>query len=187
EQSPIALTGHARQRSWQRTTPKERGETKAGGNSIAGHDETSENLRQSFVEQAPTPNRSFAENDIPALRFVGSILNEAQANAKSNGVINPDEDISVRIQLENEGFDATGELFGVLRITDLATDAVVTLVDSTANFPNISPGDSAFSETPFRFETTPDSLPDSLRFTLAVIQKSSGFNAKSFPNQQLLA
>ncbi len=53
----IASGAHAYGMSWQRTDPAtETGETTAGGNGIMGHDETSENLGESWAEAAPTPN-----------------------------------------------------------------------------------------------------------------------------------
>jgi endonuclease I len=54
---PIVDTGaHAEGMTWQRNDLTEGTETKTGGNSVLGHNETSENTNVTFSELTPTPN-----------------------------------------------------------------------------------------------------------------------------------
>lgn len=54
-QSSISLGAHAIGESYQRTSMTETGEVASGGNGLAGHDETSEDLAATWVEATPTP------------------------------------------------------------------------------------------------------------------------------------
>ncbi len=51
-QDPVSLSSHAEGNSWTRIDPSEGTETQAGGNGIAGDNETSENTSVTFNEQA---------------------------------------------------------------------------------------------------------------------------------------
>lgn len=52
----VASNAHSYENSWQRNSITEEGETLSGGNGIDGHDETSENISVSFIEDVPTPS-----------------------------------------------------------------------------------------------------------------------------------
>ena len=59
-QDVIALGPHSGSNSWQRDDMAEGAETKSGGNGITSHDETSEDVSNTWCETAPTPNEEGA-------------------------------------------------------------------------------------------------------------------------------
>jgi hypothetical protein len=70
-------------------------------------------------------------------------------------------------------------------------EPLVHILDSLATYPSIAPSDStprntAFSFDDFVFRTDPVPLPDTLRFTLLVYSKPTGFQGKD-PAQMILA
>ncbi|GEM_PF-4801772 len=92
-----------------------------------------------------------------------------KATGFPNTLINPGETVSVKIQLQNFSDKPTGAFFGILR----PLDAIVTMIDSTANFaPIAGNGATGFSATPYVFKVDSVILPDSLKFKLVMIQKS---------------
>ncbi|MEM7113296.1 MAG: ExeM/NucH family extracellular endonuclease [Chloroflexota bacterium] len=56
-QDPVDTGSHEFGASWQREDNSEGAETKSGGNGADGHDETSEDLSNTWCENTPTPNR----------------------------------------------------------------------------------------------------------------------------------
>ncbi len=54
-QDVIAGSGHATGMSWHRVDVDEGAETASGGNGLTGHDETSEDLSNTWAEKTPTP------------------------------------------------------------------------------------------------------------------------------------
>ena len=174
KQKPVDAQTHALLKSWQRRPkPKEFGELQAGGNGLAGHDETSENLASAFKEDVASPNGASDQLD---LIFVDGIIDDIGPNGTANGYINPAETIEVRIRLKNRSDEDTGPLFSVLRAKE---PLVMIEPDSIAYFPNISPDSSVFSSDVYVFSTKDAFLPDTLYFTLLVVQKTST-GAKSF-------
>jgi len=180
-QIPIANTGHADLKSWQRKNFTEVGEKLVGGNGLAGHDEMSENLAAAFKEDKPTPGTSTKVGPLDGLTqkrietfqtIVDRSAKDTRLIAKGfpNKLINPGEVVSVIILLQNNNDQPTGAFFGILR----PLDSVVTMIDSTANFPSIAGrGASDSSRAPYVFKVDDVILPDSLRFQLVMIQKSS--------------
>lgn len=182
-QDPVNVVSHAFLKSWQRRpVPRELGEVCAGGNGITGHDETSERLGTSFREDTPTPNRGADGLD---LEFDKSEITEIIVNGRRNKIVNPAEVISLKIRLRNLGDEPTGPLQSILRIVpssapfvrlepDSTTDAFVP--DSLATFFNINPNATALSNDNYVFASKlrVANLPDTIRFNLLVIQKTSG-------------
>ncbi len=60
DQDVISDSRHGNDKSWQRRDYNEGTEETSGGNGVAGHDETSENLGDTFCEERPTPNAESA-------------------------------------------------------------------------------------------------------------------------------
>ncbi len=58
QQAILAQQSHALGLSWQRVDFEEGQERKSGSNGVQGHDETSENLNQTFRESLPSPGRA---------------------------------------------------------------------------------------------------------------------------------
>ena len=56
DQDVIATSGHATGSSWQRIDMDEGAEIGTGGNGLTGHDETSEDLSNTWAEKTPSPN-----------------------------------------------------------------------------------------------------------------------------------
>jgi hypothetical protein len=179
-QRAIANQAHELLKSWQRRPiPREFDETPAGGNSIAGHDEMSEDLDIAFRDLPPTPSRptdpGVAPDDELDLEFVPpAIVKDTLLTGNGDGILNPGEDIRMFIRLKNNSDVATGPLFSVLRFFP-PFDALVTLgADSTASYNPIAPGAIERSVDSYEFSVKPITLPDTIRFVLLVVDKQTG-------------
>jgi len=76
-QAVIATGTHASGKTWQRNVPLNEGiEVQSGGNGIAGSDETSEDINNTFFENDPTPN---AAGNPPAPTAPNVVINEVDA------------------------------------------------------------------------------------------------------------
>ncbi len=169
EQVPISRGLHPLLKSWQRRqNPREFGEAPAGGNSVTGQDETSEDLSQAFSVEVPSPDSLSGALDLGII----AVDDSRRPNGEPNRVVNPGEEILLNLQLINFGVTRTGELVARL----FTNDTVVTIIDGNATYPSLAPRDStpvntAFSRQAFRFSVPPQPLPDSLYFTLEVLSK----------------
>lgn len=183
QQKVIDLTnGHQLLKSWQRRQrPREFGEPSACDeidpsiptNGLAGHDETSESLAEAFQQAKPTPGEASGKLDLD-FRIISDLR---RPNGERNDKINPDETIQIKVRLKNLSDNPTGPLIGTLRIADDTTKQFIVngvVSDSVAAFPSIPAGQAAYSDTSYVFSTKAISLPDSLRFTLFVIEKPAG-------------
>lgn len=169
QQRPVAGQAHALLKSWQRRpTPREFGELPAGGNGISGHDETSENLARAFRQAKPTPNRRTKGLD---LVIVEKIVKDTLRTANGNGILNPGEEVRLRLRLRNNSPDSTGTLFSILRSP---SPLIIIGPDSTSAFTNIDPGKSVLSSEFYEFSVKQTLLPDSIEFVLLVIDKEAG-------------
>ncbi len=166
---PTGQRSHALLKSWQRRpVPREFGELRAGGNGISGHDETSENLARAFRQAKPTPNRRAKGLD---LEIVQKVVLDTLISANGNGILNPDEDVRLRLRLRNNSPDSTGTLFSILR----SPSPLITIgPDSTSAFTNIDSGASVLSSDFYEFSVAQTLLPDSIEFVLLVIDKEAG-------------
>ncbi len=168
-QKPAASQAHALLKSWQRRpAPREFGELGAGGNGISGHDETSENLARAFKQAKPTPNRRARGLD---LEIVQKVVLDTLISANGDGILNPGEDVRLRLRLRNNSPDSTGTLFSILR----SPSPLITIrPDSTSAFANLDSGASVLSSDFYEFSVAQTSLPDSIDFVLVVIDKEAG-------------
>jgi len=169
------LSPHAMLKSWQRRPdPREFDEQSILGDGITGHLETDEKLGLAFREGLPTPN---GKNEGLDLVFNSSLITESLSNGEPNGAVNPGETIALKIRLKNFGDTSTGPLQSILR----TAEPLVTIgPDSVSTFANIAPGDSVFSTDTYDLTTANAPLPDTLFFTLIVVQKTSTGMEKSF-------
>lgn len=92
---------HETGRSVQRLNAVENGETLSGGNGIAGHDETSENLAASFKPNLPTPNAAPPASNPPQISNVG----HAPANPF------PSDPVTVSATVTDDGILVSVQLF----------------------------------------------------------------------------
>jgi FG-GAP repeat/FlgD Ig-like domain len=169
QQRPVAGPAHALLKSWQRRpTPREFGELLAGGNGISGHDETSENLARAFKQAKPTPNRRAKGLD---LEIVQKVVLDTLRSANGDGILNPGEDVRLRLRLKNNSPDSTGTLLSLLR----SPSPLITIgPDSASAFTNIAPGAAVLSSDFYEFSVEQTLLPDSIEFALLVIDKEAG-------------
>jgi len=88
------FNSHADGNSWQRSDMNEGNEVKTGGNGINGHDETSEDINNTFFEASATPNAAAGNppapqiiiNEVDALGTAEFIELKGPANATTNGI-----------------------------------------------------------------------------------------------------
>ncbi|MGH7598245.1 MAG: T9SS type A sorting domain-containing protein, partial [bacterium] len=169
QQRPVAGQAHVLLKSWQRRpAPREFDELNAGGNGISGHDETSENLARAFKQAKPTPNRRAKGLD---LVIVQKVVLDTLRSANGDGILNPGEDVRLRIRLRNNSPDSTGTLLSILR----SPSPLITIgPDSTSAFTNIDSGAAVLSSDFYEFSVAQTLLPDSIEFVLLVIDKEAG-------------
>jgi hypothetical protein len=178
DQKPVAGQTHAFLKSWQRRVsftdfaPIEFGEITVGGNGVSGHDETSEDLAAAFEETAPaTP--SAARSGL-RLEFVDAVAFDTLRTGNADNILNPGEDIRLKVRLTNKGQAPTGPLFSIIRFFSPFDSLVVLSDDSTATYPSIASGDTVESIDFYAFAMAHKILPDTIRYVLLVIDKQSG-------------
>jgi|GEM_PF-1184100 len=71
DQDYIASSGHSAGESWQRLGVDEGAEVLSGGNGVTGHDETSEDLSNTWIEAESTPGDFYAGAPILLTLYVG--------------------------------------------------------------------------------------------------------------------
>lgn len=176
-QRPIATQPHFVLKSWQRRQiPRELGENCGSGNGISGDNETSENLALAFQQAPPTPGARTGELDLQAALIVDQPRSGGRFG--KNGVVNPFEEIRMRLVLKNIGDESTGSLYTILRTSDPATIGVLeggkVQADTSTFLPIPGKGGVDTSLSQYVFLTKDTYLPDLLRFTLFVIEKPGG-------------
>jgi hypothetical protein len=86
----------------------------------------------------------------PSLSFVNYLIDDS-LGGDGDGMMEPGEQINLRILVENSGSATAGGLSGIL----LINDPYIIVSEDSASFPNISPGDSLLS-SPFSLSISPD-------------------------------
>lgn len=165
-QTPVGAQTHGFYKSWQRrATPREFGERAAGGNGIAGHDETSEDLARAFTAAAPSPGEPNPGLD---LEFEFAFVFDTLAGGNGDGILHRGEKAHLRLRLHNLDEFGTGNLISILRFD---TPTVVVGPDSIAFFSNIEPDASGLSLDSYDIVARDVPLPLLAPFTLLVINK----------------
>ncbi len=100
----VATGSHTFGTSWQRDDVNEGAEIKSGGNGADGHDETSEDLNNTWCENAPTPNIvNFCVPDW-VINEIHADPDAAEGDANGDGSVNTSQDEFVEI-VNNSGSD----------------------------------------------------------------------------------
>ena len=131
----VATGGHAEGMTWQRTDLTEGTETKTGGNSVLGHDETSENTDTTFIEATPTPNE--ATGTAPPPDAPNVLINEVDAVGTAEFIeLFGDANTSltdVKVVL----FDgATDQVYAVYDLSAFSTDSSGYFLIANATIPS---------------------------------------------------
>ncbi len=95
-QDVITATGHATGMSWHRIDMDEGAESKSGGNGATGHDETSEDLSNTWAEKTPTPG-----SGVPVQPPKVLLLSEIVVTPTAGEMIEIENPTSETIELEN--------------------------------------------------------------------------------------
>ncbi|MCP4568271.1 MAG: hypothetical protein GY841_11900 [FCB group bacterium] len=94
-QDVVASGSHDFGNSWQRDDLDEGTETKSGGNGLDGHDETSENLGTTFVEDTATPNEEYVPDNEPTVSSTSPADSDTGVDPITNSTVNFSEDATV--------------------------------------------------------------------------------------------
>lgn len=85
-------------------------------------------------------------NPTPVLVYSSMEISEVSGNG--NGEVNPGETVDLSITLKNEG-EGDGEEIHADLVSD---DPYITIISATSSYPDIAPGDSGTSLSPYRIE-----------------------------------
>ena len=174
----VASNAHSYENSWQRNSITEEGETLSGGNGIEGHDETSENLSESFYDIVPTPSdvpfggdttpptilSATALSNINVEITFSEALNDTMAENENNYSITPPLDvISAELQEGNEVLLTTGE-----QTEDVTYTITVNNIEDLAGNPIET--NSTIIFTGFAGDTSPPTITNVQAHSLITIE-----------------
>ena len=112
----------------------------------------------------------------PYLRITRAVIND---NIVGNGddKLDAGETVGLSIKLKNTGQSAGEKLYAIIR----SSDASVTVIDSTALFPDIPAGSESYGSDGFSFNVASEVLDEqSIEFVIDIYDSTGGFWSESF-------